>query len=77
MCRVSSQLGEGGSRFDMDLHLFQSAVDMERSGGVVSWDSIGRTYPSIHEYPTPSENCSFCLQRIDRGRYGWIEGGRT
>jgi hypothetical protein len=38
-----------------------------------SWRTIKMllaSYPSIQEYPTPSENCSFCLHRMELGRYG-------
>lgn len=47
------------------LHLKYSYVELNGAEGAAD---EAEAYPSIHEYPTPSENCSFWRQRIERGR---------
>ena len=57
--------------------LGERLVRHDRSGVVLDSARLGSThvqvyddgtYPSIHEYPTPSENCSFWRQRIELGK---------
>ena len=52
-------------RHDGRSMVLDAGEELERTEEVAEGQ---RPHPSIHEYPTPSENCSFCRQRIDRGR---------